>query len=83
MNAVNSENLNHYFTKGILLFTVEEETKFTRRYEDGYDLTDPCYKAQLEIKHPRVTGNIEAMVKYQSLSDVTLGNAQPNFCSIF
>ena len=40
-------------TECALLFTEEEETKFTRRYENGYDLVcDPRYNQWLSIHHP-------------------------------
>ena len=31
--------------KKITLSTVKEETKFTHRYEEGYELSNPDYKA--------------------------------------
>lgn len=65
-------------TTEIPLFTAEEETKFTRRYEEGYDLNDPHYKTWLEIKHLSSVHNVETMVDHESLCDDTLGNAQPN-----
>ena len=37
----NDQCSNSKATKEIPLFTVEEENKFTRRYEEGYDLIDP------------------------------------------
>ena len=38
---------NSKATKDISLFTVEEETKYICRYEEGYDISDLCYKAWL------------------------------------
>ena len=35
---------------------LKKKPNFTRRYEEGYNLPDPRYKAWLEIMHPRVTG---------------------------
>ena len=33
-------------------FSTEEEILYTRRFEEGYDLLDPKYKAWLSINHP-------------------------------
>lgn len=33
-------------------FSIEEELRFSRRLEEGYDLFDPRYQAWLEFKHP-------------------------------
>ena len=33
-------------------FTVEEELKYARRYEEGYDLADVHYEAWLKLNHP-------------------------------
>ncbi|XP_065902924.1 chromatin assembly factor 1 subunit A-like [Dysidea avara] len=35
-----------------LTFSREEEIKYVRRFEEGYDLPDPRYKAWLSIHHP-------------------------------
>ena len=32
-------------------FTVEQELKYARRYEEGYDLPDKHYEAWLKINH--------------------------------
>jgi len=34
-------------------FTVEQELKYARRYEEGYDLPDEHYEAWLKINHPQ------------------------------
>ena len=33
-------------------FTVEQERKYARRYEEGFDLPDPQYDAWLRVHHP-------------------------------
>ena len=33
-------------------FSAEEETLYARRFDEGYDLPDPRYKAWLDIHHP-------------------------------
>ena len=40
--------------KGIggCIFSVEEELRFSNRFEEGYDLYDPKYEAWLKINHP-------------------------------
>jgi len=43
-----------------LVFTIEEETKYLRRYEEGYDLPDPRYEEWLRLNHPEAThSNVE------------------------
>ena len=54
----------------IPLFTAEEETKFTHRYEEGYDLSGAHYKTWLEIKHPRITDDVKIMINHQLLSGI-------------
>ena len=36
-------------------FTKEEEAKFAKRFEEGYDLHDPKYTSWLKINHPAAT----------------------------
>ena len=36
-------------------FTKEEDAKFAKRFEEGYDLYDPKYISWLKINHPAAT----------------------------
>ncbi|XP_065910921.1 putative uncharacterized protein DDB_G0290989 [Dysidea avara] len=33
-------------------FTIDQERKYARRYEEGFDLPDPQYEAWLKVNHP-------------------------------
>ena len=46
-------------------FTVEQELKYVRRYEECYDLADVQYEAWLKINHPHSArpGNAQQVVK--------------------
>lgn len=76
-HSVDTADSSHKAAKEIPLFTAEEETKFACRYEGGYDLNDPRYKAWLEIKQTRIMDDDEAVVSHMPLSDVTPGSIQP------
>ena len=39
-------------------FTIEEELKYARRYEEGYDLYDLHYEAWLQVNHPEAANTI-------------------------
>ena len=45
-NAITAENTN------TITFTPEQEEKFQRRHEEGYDIYDPIYINWLELNHP-------------------------------
>ena len=55
-------------------FTAEERIKFARRYEEGYDLNDPRYKAWLAIEYPNELDNDESMYNHQLLCNDTEPN---------
>jgi len=61
MNKSNSQSSGSSTSKGDSLnasgsshreFTDEEESRFARRYREGYDLTDPRYSAWLKVNYP-------------------------------
>ena len=39
-------------TDGGPIFSVEEELRYARRFEEGYDLFDSRYEAWLKVNHP-------------------------------
>ena len=39
-------------TDGDPIFSIEEELRFARRFEEGYDLFDSRYEAWLKVNHP-------------------------------
>ena len=41
-------------TAGSLTFSVEEEIRYSVRFEEGYDLYDERYESRLKINHPDV-----------------------------
>jgi len=47
-------------------FTLEQEQKYQRRYEEGFDLPDKQYEAWLKINHPTHTtaGNISTELQH-------------------
>ena len=47
-------------------------------YEEGHDLNYPHHKSWQEIKYPRIPDNDAAVVNHIPLSDITVGNTQPN-----
>jgi len=49
--------------EGTEFFTLEEEERYTRRFDNGYDLPDPKYERWLRIHHP-----IAASVLSQSVT---------------
>ena len=38
-------------------FSIEEELRYARRFEEGYDLPDTKYETWLKINHPEVANN--------------------------
>ena len=72
-------------TKDVPPFTAEEKIKFARRYEEGYDLSDPRYEAWLEIEHPREINDAKSTSSYQPVcgeSGDTLSTTQPMDCAL-
>ena len=57
-------------------FTTEEELKYARRYEEGYDLFDPHYNAWLQINHPEAANTSNASVVVSSPSSHSNNNDQ-------
>ena len=51
-------------------FTNEEELKYARRYEEGYDLFDACYEVWLQVNHPEAANRASA----HDSNPVELGN---------
>ena len=45
-------------TGGHLTFSIEEELRFSTRYEEGYDLYDEKYEAWLKLHHPEASNKI-------------------------
>ena len=54
-------------------FTVEQECKYARRYEEGYDLPDKHYEAWLKINHPQ-SPKVDSTQQMPSVS----GNMSPS-----
>ena len=54
-------------------FTVEQECKYARRYEEGYDLPDKHYEAWLKINHPQ-SPKVDSTQQVPSVS----GNMSPS-----
>jgi len=52
---VDDENVSSAKEEGIRDFTVEEESLFLRRFENGYNLHDPKYISWLKINHAEAT----------------------------
>ena len=50
------------------LFTVEQETLFAKRFEEGYDLKDPTYVAWLKLNHPEVAVSVTGSDKSSEFS---------------
>ncbi len=48
------------------VFTVQEEERYCRRYEEGYDLPDPAYLAWLAVRHPEITSPPSSTVTHLS-----------------
>lgn len=47
------------FIRSDLIFTLEEEERFTTRYQNGYDLChDVRYNEWLKIRHPKSLSNL-------------------------
>ena len=53
------------------MFSVEEELRYARRYEEGYDLPDERYDGWLRVNHPDVlkTRPVFPMVQSSSSGD--------------
>ena len=47
-------------------FTAQEEERYCRQYEEGYDLPDPAYMAWLAVRHPEVTSHPSSIATHLS-----------------
>jgi hypothetical protein len=56
---------------GSPLFTAEQETLYSKRYEEGYDLADPGFVAWLKINHPDRAVSVTSIQTASSDSAVT------------
>ena len=56
---------NQKSSKNAIHFSAEQEKKFQRRYEEGFNIADPVYLQWLEINHPSEEQNTDLFCNFR------------------